>query len=42
MFLQLALLGQKETLGTFWYPIVSKLEDTLAFGHLIVHKHRTL
>ena len=37
MLPQLALLpplGHKKAIGTLEYPIASKLEDQLAFGHL--------
>ena len=35
----LPLLGHKKAIGTLGYPIASKLEDYLAFGHSSVDKH---
>ena len=32
-------LGHKKAIGTLGYPIASKLEDYLAFGHSSVDKH---
>ena len=41
-----SLLGHKKAIGTLGYPITSKLEDYLAFGHLNVGRgtdiHQTL
>ena len=44
MFLQLCLLprlGHKKAIGILGYPIASKLEDQLAFGHSSVHTQTT-